>query len=1175
MNKYLLIFLSFSFITFNYAQLGEVDLSFNPIDDRSHGDMSGYNSYVDDIAIQNDGKMIVVGNFTTYNGYDYNRIVRIHPDGSIDTTFNVGSGFDAFVSEVAIQSSGKIIVVGNFTQYNGMSSGCVVRLFPDGSIDNSFNVGTGTTGVIKSMDIDPNGNIFLGGSMSSFNLIPVTDIVKLDSEGNYDSSFDVVGDFGGGSSLIGIHFLSNNKLIAYGQFDDYDLSGLNCIVRLNSDGSLDTSFDTGIDPGWGVTSLYVDTNSDLYIAGSYQSVSGNSSIHHLARFGANGTHDPTFVVYPAVNNSSRVLTKINNKIFYEGDYGLEQRDLSGTVLFTNPFTLQLYSIAYDGTNLFLGCSANVGSEGVVKFLLANNTESPYYNIGNGSESLLQAEELPNGKILIGAGGKPINAYNSHLTTNAILRLLPDGSLDTTFAEIMISEEFAGMITGEFAIQQDGKIIMASKAEIGTSTYGVFRLNEDGTLDNSFTLDNAVDVTNKHINLCIQSDGKIILSISYDVSSTTYNRLYRLNPDGSLDASFSGWASNTMFTGGQVIRILCASNGNIYVGRKESDVLALLPNGDINNNFSNLNVNFLEVKDIIFDTDENLMIAGEFNGLYPDLIRVLRPSYTLDASFNCPSTGLDEVKLCLQNDNKIMLLHTQYSSIVNGYRNFVTRYNTDGTIDESILNSDWEALEINLAQDMTLDQYGNFLLTGGFNNMDSTFLKNGITRIQNDVNSDSCAYFDGLITVDSTVTCSSLGGISIEGLYGAAPYTYNWTSGGLGNSTSSQLNSGGTYICEITDTNNCTITVGTYVDGPSAIGNTFDVQTNIVATEFRPGFAANIWLDALNSGCQPVNGQLRLVLDSQLIYNSSQPAALVSGDTLIWTFNSQSFSSNSITPFINVTTSQLAQIGDTIHLLSSITPISGDSDPINNEIDYSRLIVNGYDPNDKRVSPAGKCAPNYVSSDQKLTYTIRFQNTGNSMAINVDIQDTLDSDLDISTLRIIGSSHQMYTDITENNLVKFVFDDIQLIDSLTNEPESHGYVIFEIDPKPNLPHGTLIDNKVDIYFDFNPPIRTNTVKNTIYVGDLSSLECFASLPSANANPYPTAFPNPFQDELKIELTKGISQITLYSSIGEVIIEKSTKDEGLAVLNTSKLKPGVYLLKLYSKDSEHIIRVVKSQ
>lgn len=1172
MKRFLLLLLTFSVVTINYAQLGEVDLTFNTIDDRSHGDMSGFNQYVDDVEIQSDGKMVVVGNFTTYNGYDYNRIVRIHPDGSIDTTFNVGTGFDDFVTEVAIQSSGKIIVTGNFSQYNGVNAGSVVRLLPDGSIDNTFNVGTGTTGVIRDISIDANGNVFLGGDMITFNSNSVIDVVKLDSEGNYDPTFNVDYSFGSGSfNIRGVRPVANNKLIVFGTFDDYGSSGLNSVVRLNADGTLDTSFDTGIDTGWGVSSVYVDDNSDLYIGGTYQSVFGNTSIHNLARFDANGTHDPTFVVSPQVNNSSSVMTKINNTIIYEGDDGLEQRDLSGNLLSSDPFNpSQVFSIAFDGTDLLVG-----GSNGLTQFSFVDETESPYFNIGNGSEFLSQAEELPNGKILIGAGGKRIGAYNSHLTDNGILRLMPDGSLDTTFAEIMVSDQFSGGINGDFAVQQDGKIIMVSEADIGGNIHRVFRLNEDGTLDNTFTLDNAVDVTNKHINLCIQSDSKILLSISYEVSSTFYNRVYRLNSDGSLDPSFSGWASNNMITGGQINKILCASNGNIYIGRTESEVLALQPNGDINGNFSNLNVDFTEVKDIVFDADENLMIAGEFNGVQQDIIRVLRPSYTLDASYEHPSTATDEVELLMQNDNKLIAFFTTYSSIADGYRNSVLRYNTDGTLDELILSTDYENSDYYLAHDLTMDQHGNFLLTGAFDNLNTAFLKNGITRIINDVTTDSCAYFDGLITIDSTVTCTSSGGISIEGLYGAEPYTYNWTSGGLGNSTSAQINTGGVYICEISDTNNCTVMVGTYVDGPTTIGNTFDVRTNVVSTEFRPGFNANIWLNASNTGCQPVNGELRLVLDSQLIYNGSQPTAAVSGDTLIWDFNSQQFSSNPLAPLINVTTSQQAQIGDTVQLFSVITPISGDEDQVNNEMYYSRPIVNGYDPNDIRVNPTGKCEPNYISTDQTLTYTVRFQNTGNSMAININVVDTLDSDLDVSTLRIVGSSHPMTTEFSENNLVTFVFDDIQLIDSFANEPESHGYVIFDIDPKPNLPHGTLIENKVDIYFDYNPPIRTNTVENTIYEGDLSSLDCFLSLPEDKANPYPMAFPNPFQDELKIELTDGVSQITLFSSIGEVVLEQATKGEGLAILNTSKLKPGIYLLKLHSKDSEHIIRVVKSQ
>lgn len=190
-------------------------------------------------------------------------------------------------------------------------------------------------------------------------------------------------------------------------------------------------------------------------------------------------------------------------------------------------------------------------------------------------------------------------------------------------------------------------------------------------------------------------------------------------------------------------------------------------------------------------------------------------------------------------------------------------------------------------------------------------------------------------------------------------------------------------------------------------------------------------------------------------------------------------------------------------------------------------------------------------------------------------DTLNSNLDLNSLNIVGSSHDMVTEIVANNIVKFVFNDINLIDSLTNEGESHGYVIFEIKPKANLSQGTLISNQVNIYFDFKPPIVTNEVTNTIYDGDLNSLNCFLSLSEEGGIQKPIAFPNPFSDEINVKSYYGPSQIILYSSIGQELIRVSSDNEGNGTLNTENLSSGVYLIKVIGQNSEEIIKIVKSK
>jgi gliding motility-associated-like protein/uncharacterized repeat protein (TIGR01451 family) len=144
------------------------------------------------------------------------------------------------------------------------------------------------------------------------------------------------------------------------------------------------------------------------------------------------------------------------------------------------------------------------------------------------------------------------------------------------------------------------------------------------------------------------------------------------------------------------------------------------------------------------------------------------------------------------------------------------------------------------------------------------------------------------------------------------------------------------------------------------------------------------------------------------------------------------------------------------------------------------IIDSYDPNDKKVVPAGITSNHNIRGDEYLEYTIRFQNTGTASAINIKITDELDQYLDVATLKIGASSHPVVWEKTTGPTTSIIwrFNKIYLPDSTTNEPASHGFVKFRIKPKQGLHKGTVIRNKADIYFDFNSPITTNQVFNSI-------------------------------------------------------------------------------------------------
>lgn len=336
---------------------------------------------------------------------------------------------------------------------------------------------------------------------------------------------------------------------------------------------------------------------------------------------------------------------------------------------------------------------------------------------------------------------------------------------------------------------------------------------------------------------------------------------------------------------------------------------------------------------------------------------------------------------------------------------------------------------------------------------------------------------------SILPCNGPGYISLHAENGSLPYTYNWNNSATASDSVFMPVSPGIHRVTVSDRMGCVRRSAFLLTGP--IDSTgFDLDANLVAGDFRPGFSSLIRLDAINNGCLPASGTLSLVLDSLLAYDTADPLPdIISGDTLTWNFTDSRFSSAHIIPQITVQVAETAAIGDSVSLWIFVLPEAGDAHPDDNRKLYRFPVVNGYDPNDKQVYPKGECIPGYITSDQKLTYTIRFQNTGNAEAVNIHVIDSLSPGLDISTVRILGQSHPMYTKVLSDRTLDFIFDNIWLPDSSSDEPGSHGYVIFEARPLAGLPLGTEIKNKSAIYFDFNPPILTNTVKNTLSDGNL--------------------------------------------------------------------------------------------
>lgn len=221
--------------------------------------------------------------------------------------------------------------------------------------------------------------------------------------------------------------------------------------------------------------------------------------------------------------------------------------------------------------------------------------------------------------------------------------------------------------------------------------------------------------------------------------------------------------------------------------------------------------------------------------------------------------------------------------------------------------------------------------------------------------------------------------------------------------------------------------------------------------------------------------------------------------------------------------------------------------------FETEVLCSYDPNDKLVLPRGVQDENYTLKDEEFQYTIRFQNTGNISAIDVTLRDTLDANLDWNTFRVIHASHEVQTSLTDNGEVAFYFRDINLPDSLSNPIESQGFVQYAISPEAGLPDNTIIENTAYIYFDFNPPIITNTTFNTLV----------DEIPTATNNNEINEgiikiYPNPTDGILYLSGLENLNpsnyRVEITSTSGRFV--KKSYDLTSSELDLSELPSGVY-------------------
>ena len=723
------------------------------VDETFNAGVLGGQGYVNAVVVQPDGKILIGGLFNEINGVACNFIARLNSDQSIDETFNPGAGANNTIRAIAVQPDGKILIGGSFTEFNGNAVNRIGRLNSDGSFDASFNAGTGANSTVETIAVQPNGKVLVGGSFSSFNDATHNRIARLNSNGSLDTGFSI--GTGANGTVYAIAVQTDGRILVGGTFITFNGIVSRHLVRLDFGGGNDSTLTSGFDSGTAsqVRALQIQPDGKILVGGFFTAYSDVTS-NGLVRVSNNGSLETAFPTLPATVSERAIVSIVlqpDEKIVVGGAYydeifnelgGIERFNADGGLdsTFTPPASLNapIVSVAVqlDGKIVCAGFFTSVASV-ERSYLIRLNSDGSQ---DNAATAAIEANGVvysiapqTNGKILIGGDFKFVNGVRK----NRIARLNSDGSLDSSFNSGTGTDGTVRAIV----VQPDGRILVGGlfgSYNGTTSFYGLVRLNSDGSLDSSFRF--AASSFLGVYAIAIQPDGKILVAGGFQRPNVGGSvGVVRLNQDGSLDSSF-----NYSFQSQNVRALTLQSDGKICFGGAFSGSMRTFlgrfnSNGSLDNTFPGANST---VETIVAQTDGKIMVGGSFTGIGgTSVIRIARLNSdgSVDSSFN-PGAGADNTVfgIAQQPDGKT-LIGGRFTRYNNQPINRLARLNSDGSLDTSFnigTGANAYVDEIALQADGKIIVGGNF---SAFNNQPHK----GLVRLQSAATAIRAPYdFDG-------------------------------------------------------------------------------------------------------------------------------------------------------------------------------------------------------------------------------------------------------------------------------------------------------------------------------------------------------------------------------------------------------------------------------------------------
>ncbi len=489
---------------------GGLDLRFDP--------RLGLNGSGKAIAIQSNGKAIAGGQFTSVNGISRNRIVRFNLDGSVDKGFDPGDGFDDEVLALLIQPDGKIVVGGKFKKYNNKWRLGIARLNSDGSLDDSFQVGRGVhsdqNGWVHALAIQ-NQNLISGGEgvgddykiivagcFARYNFVPAYSLARIHLNGKLDMSFDTSKGVQGIVHSVCID--GDGDIVVGGFFDKYDGVSRNNVARVRGEsGRNDSLFNPGDGANDRVYTVNVYEGGKLFIGGSFDQFDGNE-VASVARLNSDGSHDSSFHFSEQSGIDSWTVYSSHvtqgNKVFVGGKFHAVDDGYSPKGSFIRLDTHGSIDSSYSPEKLPIDASV---------FAISAKSEGEAIITGNFPETYVK-------------------------TTENIARINTEtGQIDDSFR---VGVGANGEVKALIKLSDGSLLVGGAFTRInGVARLGLAKLNVDGEV-----LEFSSQVEGGAVYSIVERpDGKVVIGGSFQSvgGNPSLKRIARLNPDGSVDASF--------------------------------------------------------------------------------------------------------------------------------------------------------------------------------------------------------------------------------------------------------------------------------------------------------------------------------------------------------------------------------------------------------------------------------------------------------------------------------------------------------------------------------------------------------------------------------------------------------------------------------------------------------------